>query len=98
MLYVLFIVLLLLGITDFLTTKSIIKNGGREANQVMEKIIKSFGINNLLIVKLAALSSLFAVTIIVGSHWILYSVYVLLILIFCFVVYKNIQCLESQRN
>lgn len=98
MLYVLFSVLLLLGIADFLATKSIIKNGGREANQVMEKIIKSFGINNMLIVKLAALSLLFVVTIIVGPHWTLYFIYVLLILIFCFVVYKNIQCLERQRN
>ena len=98
MLYiVLFIILLLLGCADFLTTKRIIADGGSEVNPIMKQIIKSFGINNLMVVKLAALLLLFIMTLIIGPHWVLYLVYITLILVFCFVVYHNIQIIKKQR-
>ena len=79
-----------LNIADIVTTYTILKNGGKEVNPIIKKIMNALGVVwGLILVKSCVLTLLFVVTFIIGVHWLLYIAYVLLIVLYGWVVVHN---------
>ena len=91
----LFLLVLILNILDVYTTQRIIKSGGREIHPVVKKAIEYMGlITGLVVLKCGALAVLGVVTLIVGAHWLMYVLYVVIVLIYGFVVVHNFKQLK----
>lgn len=88
----LFVFLVGLNVVDIISTYIILKNGGREINFVIQKIMDKLGVLwGLILAKSCALILLFTVTFIVGIHWVLYIVYVTVIILYGWVVVHNLK-------
>lgn len=88
----LFVFLVGLNVVDIISTYIILKNGGREINFVIQKIMDKLGVLwGLILAKSCALILLFTVTFIVGIHWVLYIVYVTVIILYGGVVVHNLK-------
>jgi flagellar biosynthesis component FlhA len=86
----LFLFVVGLNIADIVTTYTILKNGGKEVNPIIKKIMNALGVVwGLILVKSCVLTLLFVVTFIIGVHWLLYIAYVLLIVLYGWVVVHN---------
>ena len=86
----LFLFVVGLNIVDIVTTYTILKNGGKEVNPIIKKIIDALGVVwGLVIVKGCVLILLFTVTLIIGIHWLLYVAYILIIVLYGWVIVHN---------
>ena len=86
----LFLLVVGLNIVDIVTTYTILKNGGKEVNPIIKKIIDALGVVwGLVIVKGCVLILLFTVTLIIGIHWLLYVAYILIIVLYGWVIVHN---------
>ena len=86
----LFLIVVGLNIVDIVTTCTILKNGGKEVNPIIKKIIDALGVVwGLVIAKSCVLILLFTVTLIIGIHWLLYVAYILIIVLYGWVIVHN---------